>query len=62
MGELLGTLLVLAFFGFLAFIAMAPKELRQIALAGMWGVQKKGPGLSTRALHAMPRRSQPNPA
>lgn len=38
MGELIGTLLVLAFFGFLAFIAMAPKELRQIALGGMWAV------------------------
>lgn len=38
MGELIGTLLVLAFFGFLGLVAMAPKELRQVALAGMWGV------------------------
>lgn len=38
MGPLIGMLLVLGFFGFLAFMAFAPKPLQQIAIAGMWGV------------------------
>lgn len=38
MGELVGLILVLVFIGFLAFIALAPKELRQAALGGMWAL------------------------
>lgn len=38
MGDLFKLIFVLGFFGFLAFIALAPKELQQLALAGMWGL------------------------